>query len=194
MTAMPQPSGRAHPAAGGETGAHLCPFCAEAVRPAAKSCPHCQSRLVRFAVLRSELTWAIPVLLGVALICTAGAWLEQRFSDQGRPFAPHQQELVVRAVRLSEPGARQRAVVTGMVTNQGRYPWRVRTLEVRFLNPDGSWLDVHHPAPADPFVVQPGQEAAFAVTLDSALPETVRRAPLEVRVQHATDGTRAARP
>lgn len=195
MTAATQPSGGGPThAATAESGPRLCPFCAEAVRPAAKICPHCQSRLGRFAVLRSELTRAIPALLCLGVILGLSGRFEQRLRVEGRPFAPHRQDLVVQGIQLSRPGGQSRAVLTGVVTNRGHHPWRVRAFEVRFLNPDGTWLEVQHPKPAEPFVVQPGQAAAFRVTLDSALPESVQRAPLEVRVQQATDGTRNAAP
>lgn len=163
-----------------------CPFCAESVKATAKICPFCQSRLVRHARWRQELMAGAPLLLVMVLLAGFIYWAERYTTPgRGRVFAPHRQELGV--VRTQLIGSDSGVALTGWVTNGGAYPWRVHSLEVRFLNSDGSLRDVHEPSFADPFVVQPGQEAAFRVALGK-LPEMVRTAAFEVRVRQATDG------
>lgn len=83
--------------------------------------------------------------------------------------------------------------LVGFVTNRGSSSWRVQELEVRFLNPEGSLLDVAHLAVHDAFVVQPGREQAFRVDL-GRLPPAVVEAVVQVRVQSATDGNLPPRP
>lgn len=88
---------------------------------------------------------------------------------------------------LEGPDRRGRYFFVGFITNHGAHPWRVESLEVRFLNPDGSLLDVRKPEVREPFVVQTGREVAFRVVLGT-LPDAVRAAPFEARVQSARDG------
>lgn len=83
--------------------------------------------------------------------------------------------------------------MTGIVTNQGEYPWRVQELEVRFLGERGNMLDVSHPDVKDVFVVQPHQENGFRVEL-GGLAFTNNNVTRQVRVQVATDGDRPLKP
>ncbi len=116
-------------------------------------------------------------------------WIERSFNPaEGRAFAPHRGDLVVRQVELTGPDANNRWFLTGLITNRADHPWRVGTLEVRFQAADGSLLDVVHPPVDPPFVVEPGREVAFRVKLGE-LPDATRAAPMEARVYSARDET-----
>jgi hypothetical protein len=165
-----------------------CPFCAETIKAAARVCPFCQSRQHRHALLRQELAMAVSLVLLIAMVLGFGVWIEDRFSwNQGRPFAPHRQELAVVRARVEGPDQSGKNFFIGSVTNRGAHPWRVESLEVRFLHSDGGLLDVRQPGVREPFVVQPDREVAFRVELGE-LPDVVRTAPFEARVQSARDG------
>lgn len=140
-------------------------------------------------MLRQEWAVAVPLMLLLATLIGVNAWLERLLSwDRGRPFAPHRRDLAVGSARLEGPDHRGRYFFLGFITNSGAHPWRVESLEVRFLNSDGSLRDVRKPGVREPFVVQPGREVAFRVEL-GVLPDAVRAAPFEARVQSARDGS-----
>lgn len=139
-------------------------------------------------MLREELAVAVPLMFLLATLIGVSVWLERLLSwDRGRPFAPHRQELAVESAHLEGPNHGGRYFLLGFITNSGAHPWRVERLEVRFLNPDGGLLDVLKPEVREPFVVQPGREVAFRVELGT-LPDAVRAAAFEARVQSARDG------
>jgi hypothetical protein len=122
------------------------------------------------------------------------AWLEPDNSgSEGRRFVRHEGDLTIERASLESAAKRPEFWLSGFVTNRGPYPWRVREIEVRFLNSDGSLLDVQHPRIGDPFVVQSARECAFRLAL-GRLPPAVSGTGFQARVQHATDGTLARDP
>lgn len=172
----------------------VCPCCAETIKAAAKICPFCQSRLSRWALLGQDLgrLAVLLVLAGFALVVFA--WLERDSSQPaGRRFVPHRNELIVERASLASKGKATAFWLSGFVSNRGTYPWRVRELEVRFLDRAGNLLDVRHCSVSDPFVVQPGREAAFRVDLGE-LPPAISQAQVSVRVHQAGDGNLPADP
>jgi hypothetical protein len=171
-----------------------CPMCAETVKAAAKKCPFCQTRLGRWVLWHVDL---VPALVSSCVIIMAFSFLAWGLSKEanleGRSFTDRRSDLrVVRATvepDRTQPGYR----LLGFVTNSGNYPWRIRRLEVRLLDPQGNLVDVLHPKLTNSFVVEPGDERAFTLGL-GALPSTnFASAPL-VRVDTATDGRRSADP
>lgn len=168
----------------------ICPFCAETIKMAAKVCPFCRSKQGRFALWRQELLLAVP---GLALIITAIVVIGWMAPDEergaGRSFAGHQSDLVVLGSLLDRDKAKSAFWLTGVLTNRGEHPWRVRELEVRFLNERGHLLDVRHPDVKDLFVVQSHQQHGFKADLGQ-LAFTNSGVIPQVRVQVATDGDR----
>ena len=90
---------------------------------------------------------------------------------------------------LERSGTKAHFWMTGIVTNQGKHPWRIQQFEVRFQDERGNLLDVRHPDVKDSFVVQPHQEHGFSVELGE-LVFTNSNVTNLVRVQTATDGDR----
>jgi len=171
-----------------------CAMCAETIKAAAKKCPFCQTRLSFFGLWWSELGAGLVALIWVIAAVAGAAWLLPDWTrSEGRSFAGHRSELPVPRIALDGPDQRSEFWVSGYVTNSGTYPWRVRDLEVRFLNPDGSLLEVRHPHLDNPFVVQPGGEHAFRVSVGRLL-EPVVRADLSARALEAIDGNRPPGP
>jgi membrane protein YdbS with pleckstrin-like domain len=166
----------------------VCPRCAETIKAAAEVCPHCQSRLARFAWWDRNLAGAAVavVLLGQAIV--VGVWLiPEDARSEGRRYARHRGDLAVVRVALDRAKVRPEFWVSGFVTNTGAFPWRVQELEARFQDVRGNVFDVYHPAVEDPFVVAPGQEHAFRVRLGIVAWTNAATVP-QVRVQTATDG------
>jgi hypothetical protein len=167
----------------------ICLFCAETIKAAAKVCPFCRSKQWRYALWRQEL------LLGVlaAFIIIVAIWILVQLApkengDPGRSFAGHRKDLVVMSTSLDRTGTKSDIWLTGVVTNQGDFPWRICELEVRFVDEHGNLLDVSHPDVKDMFVVQPHQEHGFRVQLYRlTFTNNVTR---RVYVQTATDGNR----
>jgi hypothetical protein len=149
----------------------VCPHCAETIKAAAKVCPFCRSKQGRYVLWRQELLIALP---SAVLIITAITVIACFFPDEGgtggRSFAGHRSDLVVLNTSLDRAGTKPNFWITGIVTNQGEYPWR-------------------HPDLKDSFVIQSHQETGFRVEL-GGLAFTNNNITHQVRVQMATDGDR----
>lgn len=166
----------------------VCPRCAETIKVAAKVCPFCQSRQGRFACWDRDLAVLLPPLLFLGLAAVVCVWLfPEEAQPDGRNFARHRGELAVVRVTLDRAKARPEFWVSGFVTNTGMFPWRIQELETRFQDGQGNLFDVSHPTVSEPFVVEPGREHAFRVSLGTIAWTNAAAVP-QVRVQTATDG------
>ena len=171
----------------------ICPACAEAIQAAAKVCPHCRTKQVRFALWRQEAGGLfLASILAVAFIVTA-AWIAPDDEVNGRSFERHEADLSVKNLMLEKGVHAEEFHLAGVVTNTGTYPWRVREIEVHFLAQSGDMIDVQHPKLHEPFVIQPRGEGAFSVSLWHLHPGA-SLARLEARVQSATDGNKPPDP
>jgi hypothetical protein len=168
----------------------ICPFCSETVKAAAKKCPFCNSRLVRYALFRQELILGIACLifLGFFIWACVVIFPESDSITEGRSFTGHRDDLKV--VKI-EAGIDKRGTsafyytVTGIVTNEGQYPWRVQTLELTLSNNQGV-IDILHPEIKNPFVVQPHTEHAFVLDSETTVTNSIVAA--SARVENARDG------
>ena len=168
----------------------VCPFCAETIKGPAKVCPFCRSKQGRYALWRQELLIGGPS----AILIIMAIWVIARFAPDetgtgGRSFSGHHSDLVVLSTSLDRTGTKPDIWLTGIVTNRGEYPWRIRELEVRFLDERDNLLDARHPEVKDQFVIQPHQEHGFRVGLDGVA-FTNSSVTHQVRIQMATDGDR----
>ncbi|HXT12422.1 MAG TPA: hypothetical protein VN873_12735 [Candidatus Angelobacter sp.] len=173
----------------------ICPFCAETIKMAAKKCPFCNSRLGRFPIFRQELMAGLAALIlyGSFIFVCASVWPDD--SDGSRyPFERHRNELKVVNVNVTvenQESNKYYYAVSGFVTNRGRLPWRVQEFELTVTNAQGA-PDVVHASVANPFVVQPGDEHAFAFHRSTTLTNRVLAA--RARVENARDGNAPAKP
>jgi hypothetical protein len=170
-----------------------CPRCAETIKAAAKVCPFCQGRQGRFAFCQEQLALVVSVLLLLVLLGLVCYWALPDIPESGRKFSRHREDLRVLRTSLQRGKMKPDFWLTGYVTNCGNYPWRVRSLESRFLDAQGNLLDVRHVDVSDPFVVQPRGEDAFRVALGELI-FTNSGVVQQVRVQTATDGNLPVKP
>ena len=148
----------------GEADTKVCPQCAETIRAQAKLCPYCRSRQNGIGVWRNEIAFGIIAVVWLVLALVTSE-LCFSWGARGRDFGPHQGDLQVIRTRMERIGRTTNFTLTGYVTNQGDYAWRVEEFEVRFVDASGRLLDAEHPDNEDDFVVQPKQEHAFRLNL-----------------------------
>lgn len=175
------------------TPTKVCPQCVETIQAAAKICPFCQSRLSRVVFWGQGLLTLAATLMLLGLLAGFGWWFERMdpFDNRESPFK--QSDLRAGQVALERAKTRPEFWVSGLITNQGKLPWRVHGLEVRLLDSQSNLCDVIHVRVQEPFVAQPGQEHAFRVTLDQ-LAWTNSAINPQVRVESVSDGNRPFRP
>ena len=170
-----------------------CPRCAETIKAAAKVCPFCQGRQGRFALWQEQLALMVSVLLLMVLLGSVCYWALPDIPESGRKFARHREDLRVLHTSLEREQKKPEFWLTGCVTNVGHFSWRVRELELRFLDAQSNILDVCHAALSESFVVPPCGENAFRVRLGE-LVYTNGGVIHQARVQTATDGNLPAKP
>jgi len=171
----------------------VCPLCAEPIKAAARVCPFCRAPQSRLAHWRPYLGLGFSVFTLLAFVGLACLWLfPDVFRSAGRSFAPYRAELVVVRTSLERDQRKPEYWLSGYITNIGNYPWRVRELEVRFMEGEGKLVAVRHSEISEKFVVQPRQEQAFRVGLGK-LVFTNSGTVAKVRVQAATDGNLPAK-
>lgn len=170
-----------------------CPRCAEAIKSAAKVCPHCGLRQGRFAMWRQDLPIAFGCLMMCLPIVPLLLLLPEEKGVGGRKFSGHRDELLVLETLLDRPGIRPEFYLIGIVTNRSDHAWRVHELEIRFMDAQGKLLDARHHEVRDPFVVLPRHEHGFRAQVGE-LAFTNSNVSRQVRVQNATDGDRPLKP
>lgn len=166
----------------------ICPFCAETIKAAAKKCPHCNSRLVRYAIFRQEFALAICCLVSVGMLILICAWVLPDDSGSQYHFESHRRDLEAKGVMVNlrlEGTNKYYYDVSGLITNRGNYSWRVEHLELTVTNTQGV-ADVVHTYVQHPFVVQPQSEHAFVFHEPTSLTNEVVAA--HARVENASDG------
>ena len=172
----------------GEPETKICPLCAETIKAAARVCPFCRSRQKWWTIWSYECFAGLTVVVFFAvLIAILWQFAPDDEEGGGRKFSGHRRDLVVLQPLLSQVASNEPVWVTGSVTNQGNYPWRIDRMEIRLLEPGGAVVDVQQSGVEDPFVVLPQQDHAFKVRLRE-LVSTGRPLAPEVTIQHATDG------
>jgi hypothetical protein len=168
----------------------VCPLCAETIKVAAKVCPYCRTRQTRFALLKGEIRGFFTVL---AVLVVGGFILDRVFfldkSEQkaNLAFVQHKHDLTVGHTEWAAAEKENAYWLTGFVTNQGAFSWRVRELEVRIMDAQTNMVDVQHVAfgKNDNFIIQSGQAHAFKIQFETPLLDT--NSSLTVCVKRATD-------
>ena len=171
-----------------------CPSCAETIKAAAKLCPYCRSRQGKYVVWMSEWLLILPTLILLGLTIGVIAWMApDKEGSGGRDFSGHRGDLGIVESAVDRDPVKGDFWLTGTVTNQGKYPWRVHEIETRFLDAQGQLLDVRHTEVKGAFVVQPRREHGFRIDL-GGLSFTNNGVWHQARVQLASDGDRPLKP
>ena len=150
-----------------------CPYCAEAIKPAAKLCPRCRQWLTLRSVRNpSVLLWVAGGSL-VTVLLVAGSTLLTRMERFWNPKPSYTKQLRALRVIESRMAWRQtttdrRIHLTGVLTNQSQVPWRDVELECRFFDTKGVMIDVAHPRCS--LTIQPWDDSAFSTLVYAARP------------------------
>ena len=116
-----------------------CPLCAEIIKAAAKVCPFCRAAQSQFSLLREQLSIVVPPLLFLTLLgFVCYLVFPEHLGSSGRNFTRHREDLRVVRTSLERLMKKTDFSLAGYVTNTGTYPWRVRELELRLLDPKGN--------------------------------------------------------
>ena len=175
------------------TQTKTCPLCAETIKAAAKVCPFCQHPQGRFALWRPQMLPFVSLACLAVLAAFGCYWLLPDVPATGGNFVRHRDELSVVNTSLERDRKKPEFWLTGLVTNRGHCPWRVRELELRFLDSRGNLLDVRRSELANTVTVPPGGEGAFRAKVGE-LVFTNTGVIHQVRVQTATDGNLTPKP
>ncbi len=128
-------------------------MCAEVIKVAAKVCPFCQIHQSRYGRVRADLKAIASGLLFLVICLPLAVWLlDQSRPERERDFAPHRNELVVVDTSLEYGRQTPDTWLASLGTNKSDSKWSVLQMEVRFLDPEGSPLDVWTPAPPVAYV------------------------------------------
>jgi hypothetical protein len=142
----------------------LCPFCAEAIKPAAKLCPRCRQWLT----LRSLRNPTISIwLLGapmIAIFIVMGQGLLNSMDRIINPkpyYADFPQTLRVVESRMNwaHTSYGLRIYLTGILTNPGPIAWRDIEFDCRFYDAKGGMVDAANAHAR--LTIQPNDDAAF---------------------------------
>jgi uncharacterized protein (DUF983 family) len=118
----------------------ICPLCAEAIKAAAKVCPHCHKSQKRFFFISQyDLQAALVVVLfGVSAVLAF--W----FFGTGRQYSPELHKITVLSTQFSVEATSDHTnvVVSGVLTNASNYAWKLTGFQIRFLDADGKTVEM----------------------------------------------------
>jgi len=137
----------------------------------------------------------VIVLLGGLIFVASRVFPNDSDATAGSDVIGHRDELPVVRTALEPTDMSEQFWLSGFITNRSSRPWRILSLEVRFLDPHHQLLDVRHAgfSKGDAFVVQPNSEHAFRIKLygvSSSVTGSVRN----VQVESAADGRKCYNP
>ena len=137
-------------------------MCAEAIKPAARLCPHCRTDQRRSAIIYTIAPWLMWPLI---LVFSGGLFLlMSRLFTPGRDFAPfrNQFEVVSSSMQFSQTERGPYVTTVGTIRNNSDYPWKEVQLEARYFGKADKLIDVGVQIFSD-LVVQPHSESAFRI-------------------------------
>jgi hypothetical protein len=141
-----------------------CPFCQEAIRPAAKICPRCRQWLT-WRSFRNPFVGVIAMLaiVAVAAICIMG--LLQRTINPPPYYvdSPAALQVLDSQMFFRNTTNGPRIYITGILTNQSQIAWREIEFECRFFGTNGNLTDAYTARSYS--TVQAADDSAFRVTV-----------------------------
>ena len=139
----------------------VCPLCAEAIKVAAKVCPHCRylqtKWLFQVPTLRAIL-FTIPIL---ALWIGAGIWID-RLVSKGRDFAEYRGSISVVESSMNYSAEQKGPMISviGTITNNSRFSWEKIQIEAQFFDESGKLVDTISGSEYD-YTILPNAERSF---------------------------------
>jgi hypothetical protein len=146
----------------------ICPFCAEAIKAAAKLCPRCRRwltmRSFRHPMVAMSIT-GVPVLVAFILMVNNVMARFERIWDPKPLYSSMPGSLQIVESRMNWAQTRDglRIFVTGIITNRSQVTWRGVEFECRFFDANGSMVDA---SSANGYLtIQPKDTSAFRATV-----------------------------
>src|SRR5258708_1281769 len=124
-----------------ETG-RMCPFCAEAIKPEARVCPHCRQCLTLWSLRHPVWSlWftGVPILAIAVVFGLLGLAAIDRLNPEPFYTAALPDSLRVTESRMDwvRSGSEMSIYLTGIITNRSPLAWKHIELECRFFDTNG---------------------------------------------------------
>jgi hypothetical protein len=143
---------------------HICRFCAEPIKPAAKLCPRCRQWLTLRSLRNpAVLVWlhGIPMLALYVVVGVAGLNAFNRIGNPKPYYSdfPHTLRVVESRMNWAQTKDGVRIYLTGLLTNQSPAAWKDVEFDCRFYDAKGAMVDAANAHAL--LTIQPNDDAAF---------------------------------
>lgn len=120
----------------------VCPLCGEAIKAAARVCPHCRHWQKLWSLKNPVVGLTLWILAGLAALAGVGAFVEKVFGSK-EAFATYRDEISVVGSQMHHRfyGSNLVVTVAGTLTNRSIIGWQDVGVEVQFLDKSGKLID-----------------------------------------------------
>ncbi len=120
----------------------VCPFCAEAIKAAAKVCPYCRSWQKKWSLKNPANTAVLYAAIWMAMMIGFGIFFDNMFGPK-KQFATYRNEIRVMDSHFSQRtvSSNHWLTVVGTLTNTSDVGWKNIGVEARFFDQAGTMID-----------------------------------------------------